>query len=107
LHYESGGKLPRPVTVIARAQLLSVRTLQPRYVVLGTKGSYVKYGVDVQEDQLKVIASPKDIHESNYGVEPESIWGTLEFLEADDLTITKSTCAQVDNLEGSRINLHS
>ncbi|KAJ7904388.1 hypothetical protein B0H14DRAFT_2662613 [Mycena olivaceomarginata] len=91
LHYESGGKLPRPVTVIARAQLLSVRTLQPRYVVLGTKGSYVKYGVDVQEDQLKVIASPKDIHESNYGVEPESIWGTLEFLEADDLTITKST----------------
>ncbi|KAJ7368167.1 hypothetical protein DFH08DRAFT_726531 [Mycena albidolilacea] len=91
LHYDSGGKLPRPVTVIARAQLLSVRTLQPRYVVLGTKGSYVKYGVDVQEDQLKVIASPKDIHESNYGVEPESIWGTLEFLEADDLTISKST----------------
>ncbi|KAJ6629128.1 hypothetical protein B0H10DRAFT_1988013 [Mycena sp. CBHHK59/15] len=82
--------LPRPVTAIARAQLLSVRSPQPRYMVLGTKGSYVKYGVDVQEDQLKVISTPNAIHEPGYGVEPESIWGTLECLEADDTTMTKS-----------------
>ncbi|KAJ7276265.1 hypothetical protein B0H12DRAFT_1084424 [Mycena haematopus] len=91
LNFEVGANLPRPVTVIARAQLLSVRSLQPRYVVLGTKGSYVKYGVDVQEDQLKVISAPAAIHERDYGVEPESIWGTLECLEADDVTMTKST----------------
>ncbi|KAJ7937184.1 hypothetical protein B0H13DRAFT_1944650 [Mycena leptocephala] len=90
MHYEAGGKLPRPVTAIARAQLLSVRALQPRYVILGTKGSYVKYGVDVQEDQLKVIATPSAIHEKDYGVEPEEIWGTLECLEVNDVTMTKS-----------------
>jgi len=93
LNFEAGGdlKLPRPVTVIARAQLLSVRSPQPRYVVLGTKGSYLKYGVDVQEDQLKVITTPMAIHEKDYGVEPESFWGTLEVLEADDITATKTT----------------
>lgn len=90
MHFEAGAKLPRPVTAIARAQLLSVRSPQPRYSVLGTKGSYVKYGVDVQEDQLKVISTPTVIHEKNYGVEPENIWGTLECLEEDDITMTKS-----------------
>ncbi len=90
MHYEADGKLSRPVTAIARAQLLSVRALQPRYVILGTKGSYVKYGVDVQEDQLKVIATPSAIHEKDYGVEPEEIWGTLECLEVNDVTMTKS-----------------
>lgn len=72
--------------------MLSVRSPQPRYAVLGTKGSYVKYGVDVQEDQLKAILTPNAIHEKGYGVEPESIWGTVECLEADDATMTKSTC---------------
>ncbi|KAJ7507663.1 hypothetical protein B0H11DRAFT_1967987 [Mycena galericulata] len=91
MHYDAGPNLPRPVTAIARAQLLSVRSPQPRYAVLGTKGSYVKYGVDVQEDQLKIITTPNAIHETGYGVEPESIWGTLECLEADDITTTKST----------------
>ncbi|KAJ7086756.1 hypothetical protein C8R44DRAFT_893551 [Mycena epipterygia] len=91
MHYDAGPNLPRPVTAIARAQLLSVRSPQPRYAVLGTKGSYVKYGVDVQEDQLKAILTPSAIHEKGYGVEPESIWGTVECLEADDATMTKST----------------
>ncbi|KAJ7068142.1 hypothetical protein C8F01DRAFT_1117000 [Mycena amicta] len=90
LHYPAGGKLPRPVTAIARAQLLSVRSPQPRYYLLGTKGSYVKYGVDIQEDQLKAISSPSDIDAETYGVEPESLWGTLECLEADDITMNKS-----------------
>nr|GAT54013.1 NAD binding rossmann fold [Mycena chlorophos] len=90
LHYDAGGKLPRPVTTVARAQLLSVRSPQPRYYVLGTKGSYVKYGVDVQEDQLNGIASPNEIHSERFGVEPESIWGTVECLEEDDLTMKKT-----------------
>ncbi|KAJ7499053.1 hypothetical protein FB451DRAFT_1204089 [Mycena latifolia] len=91
MHYDASPNLPRPVTAIARAQLTSVRSAQPRYTVLGTKGSYVKYGVDVQEDQLKVISTPSAIHEKGYGVEPESIWGVVECIEADDVTMTKST----------------
>ncbi|KAJ7047504.1 hypothetical protein C8F04DRAFT_1059091 [Mycena alexandri] len=90
MHFAAGGKLPRPVTVIARAQLTSVRALQPRYVVLGTKGSFVKYGVDIQEDQLKVISTPNAVHEKGYGVEPESIWGTVECIEEDDVTMNKT-----------------
>ncbi|KAJ7742463.1 hypothetical protein DFH07DRAFT_836550 [Mycena maculata] len=90
MHYQSGPNLSRPVTAIARAQLLSVRSPQPRYTILGTKGSYVKYGVDVQEDQLKVIPTPNSIHEATYGVEPEDIWGILQCIEADEVAITKS-----------------
>jgi len=58
--------------------------------VRGTKGTYTKYGLDVQEDQLKVISSPKAILEDQYGMEPEYLWGTVEKIEADDLTVTAS-----------------
>jgi hypothetical protein len=59
-------------------------------MVRGTQGAYIKYGLDVQEDQLKVISSPDAIHEEHYGKEPEHIWGTLENIEADYTTVTKS-----------------
>ena len=58
--------------------MLSVRDPQVRYVVRGTKGTFVKYGVDVQEDQLKVIPGPHDIFGSEYGKEPESIWAEVD-----------------------------
>lgn len=63
-----------------------------RYIVRGTQGTYIKYGLDVQEDQLKVISTPTAIHEEHYGKEPESQWGTLENIEADYITVTKSMC---------------
>ncbi|KAJ7781382.1 hypothetical protein B0H16DRAFT_1498218 [Mycena metata] len=75
MQFAAGGKLPRPVTVIARAQLTSVRALQPRYVVLGTKGSFLKFGVDIQEDQLKIISTPNAIHEIWHDVTTtKTIW---------------------------------
>jgi hypothetical protein len=52
-----------------------------RYVVRGTKGTFYKYGVDVQEDQLRVITDPTSIHESGFGREPEDIYGTVENLQ--------------------------
>ncbi|KAF7301390.1 NAD binding rossmann fold [Mycena indigotica] len=102
LHYAAGGRLTRPVTAIARAHFLSVRSPQPRYYIMGTKGSYIKYGVDVQEDQLKAISSPKAIHTDDFGVEPENLWGTLECLEADDVTMNKSLWPSE---KGSYVNL--
>ena len=90
MQYNTGPRNPLPLTVILRSHILSVRSPQVRYIVRGTQGSYIKYGIDVQEDQLKVISSPKAILESQYGKEPEDIWGTLEKIEADDLTVTKS-----------------
>ena len=68
---------------------MSVRSPQVRFIVRGTKGTYLKYGMDVQEGQLRVLSSPKAILEKEYGEEPEYLWGTIERIEADDLTVTK------------------
>lgn len=47
----------------------------------GTKGTFNKYGVDVQEDQLRAITDPTSIHESGFGREPRDIHGTVENLQ--------------------------
>lgn len=46
----------------------------PRFVVHGTQGSFVKWGLDPQEDALKAGAKFSD---AGFGEEPESQWGTL------------------------------
>jgi len=102
-HYPAGPKRPHPFTAILRAHILSVRSPQLRYMVRGTQGTYIKYGLDVQEDQLKVISTPEAILEVQYGKEPESIWGTLENIEADGITVTKSIWPSID--AGSYIEL--
>ncbi|KAF8914061.1 hypothetical protein CPB84DRAFT_1758277 [Gymnopilus junonius] len=90
MHYNTGPRDNLPLTVILRSHILSVRSPQVRYIVRGTQGTFVKYGIDVQEDQLKVISTPKAILEEPYGLEQEEIWGTVERIEADELTVTKA-----------------
>jgi hypothetical protein len=80
LHYPVGPNRPNPLTAILRGHILSVRSKQLRYLVRGTKGTFEKYGVDVQEDQLKVIVDPTMIHEFGFGKETEKIWGKIENL---------------------------
>jgi scyllo-inositol 2-dehydrogenase (NADP+) len=53
---------------------LLVREEGPRYVLHGSKGSFVKSGIDIQEDQLKMGMLPKD---SGFGIEPADKWGLL------------------------------
>ncbi|TFY80813.1 hypothetical protein EWM64_g3195 [Hericium alpestre] len=84
LRYSAGAVSRHPFTAILRAHILSVRAIQPRFTVRGTKGTYLKFGVDVQEDQLKAIPSFNDIQEKGFGVEPEAIWGTVENLQPTD-----------------------
>ena len=88
LHYPprpaAKGLQPTSFTAILRGHILSVRSPQVRYVVRGTQGTYFKYGVDVQEDQLKVISGPAAIVQSEtYGVEPKEIYGTVENLDGE------------------------
>ncbi|KAF8076238.1 hypothetical protein FPV67DRAFT_1470921 [Lyophyllum atratum] len=90
-HYPASPARPYPFTAILRAHILSVRSPQLRYIVRGIQGTYTKYGLDIQEDQLKVIPTPQAILEETYGKEPESIWGTVENIEADNVTVRKST----------------
>jgi len=47
---------------------------RPRFALHGTKGSFVKYGIDPQEAVLRAGGMPTD---SGYGIEPDSHWGVL------------------------------
>lgn len=79
-HYSAGKVSKHPFTAILRAHILSVQKPQPRYIVRGTKGTYIKYGIDIQEDQLKAIAQPTDIFAEGHGLEPRQIWGRIDNL---------------------------
>lgn len=52
-----------------------VKEQGPHFTILGTKGSFTKYGMDVQEKNLKNGLMPKDFED--WGVEPESLWGNI------------------------------
>ena len=59
--------------VSVRASYL-VREETPRYYIHGTEGSFVKYGIDPQEEMLKAGASPLV---QEWGREGEAMWGTV------------------------------
>ncbi|RZS95873.1 oxidoreductase [Cecembia calidifontis] len=51
----------------------------PKFLVLGEKGSYVKYGLDVQEKAFKAGEIPEG---PNWGLENAEAWGTLHLENA-------------------------
>ena len=55
---------------------------RPRFVLIGSAGSFVKSGLDVQESQLDAGLSP---HDPAYGQEPEERWG--RFGTGEDTTL--------------------
>lgn len=48
----------------------------PRFRVLGSKGAYVSYGLDVQEDQLRIEAL-RPSAEGEWGAYPVDMWGSV------------------------------
>jgi predicted dehydrogenase len=52
-----------------------VREPGPRFALHGTGGSFVKHGMDPQEEALKRGLTPAA---PNWGEEPEERWGTLD-----------------------------
>jgi predicted dehydrogenase len=66
--------------VTAKAGVMSVESEQLRYWVRGTKGSFKKFHLDVQEDQLKAGQKPGD---KGFGVENDSMSGMLTVLDGD------------------------
>jgi scyllo-inositol 2-dehydrogenase (NADP+) len=60
------------VKVLLKAGNLVCET-GPRFVLHGTGGSYVKYGMDPQEEALKNGGSP---NQPDWGAEPQAAWGT-------------------------------
>ena len=61
------------LNVIVKSSYL-VREPGPQYILHGVNGSFIKYGIDPQEEALKEGKMPNGI---NWGKEPESFWGKL------------------------------
>jgi predicted dehydrogenase len=78
----TGGKVDDYYNIIMRyddlhANLKSgylVREEGPRYIVHGTQGSFLKWGLDPQEADLKAGMYPD---EPAWGTEPKQLWGKL------------------------------
>ena len=83
LHYEN-------LEVVLHASSFSA-VPNCRFRVEGTKGSYVKYGLDVQEEQLKDGVSPND---SSYGLEGEEGFGRLYSEASSELIESEQGCYQ-------------
>jgi scyllo-inositol 2-dehydrogenase (NADP+) len=66
LHYDG-------LSVTLKATMLA-REPGPRFTLHGTEGSFVKHGLDPQEDALKLGGSPAS---EGWGREPEEHWGII------------------------------
>ncbi len=67
LHYER-------LKVTLKVGML-VKIPSPRYILLGENGSFVKYGMDVQEDDLAAGLTP--LNKENWGQEPKELHGRI------------------------------
>ncbi len=53
----------------------------PHFLIHGTKGSFVKYGMDPQETRLRGENVPRGLDwGADWGEEPEELWGTLSMV---------------------------
>jgi scyllo-inositol 2-dehydrogenase (NADP+) len=65
---------------MARARIIAFAP-GPHFLIHGTKGSFIKYGVDPQEARLRGNDFPQGTDwGADWGDEAESLWGTLSLL---------------------------
>jgi scyllo-inositol 2-dehydrogenase (NADP+) len=81
-----------------------VREPGPRFILHGTDGSFLKWGIDPQEEELKRGGIPGS---ANWGCEPESNWGRIhsgtgKFRRKSKYpTLPGSYLAFYDNVQGA------
>ena len=90
-----------PMRVHLSCSLL-VREPTPRYTLHGTRGSFVKYGIDVQEDQLKAGILPAHDH---FGEDPAEQHGLLH-TETSGLTVRGPVQTRTGHWMGLFDNMH-
>jgi predicted dehydrogenase len=76
LHYPHGLRAVLQSSILAAAP-------RPRFVLLGTQGSFVKQTFDPQEGNLRRGLIPTD---AAWGAEPEENWGVLTVPSGDTFT---------------------
>ena len=86
LHY------PCNLRAVLRSSILAAAP-RPRFVLLGTRGSFVKQTFDPQENNLRYGKIPV---EGPWGAEPEENWGVLTAPAGDSLTQRRVPSAVCD-----------
>jgi predicted dehydrogenase len=89
LRWEAGAHAP--LRVVLHATTLAAHPA-PRYIVHGTNGSYVKHGVDPQEDALRAGGRPTD---AGWGADP--IEGELTLCTSDGYLKTRKLPTRAGN----------
>jgi predicted dehydrogenase len=88
--------------VILKAGML-VKELGPQYIIHGDKGSFIKYGLDVQEEALKEGQIPNEM--PKWGEESENLWGKLN-LDADGAGIITRVKSEIGDYRGYYENVY-
>jgi scyllo-inositol 2-dehydrogenase (NADP+) len=86
LHYSNG------MRAVLRSSILAAAP-RPRFVLLGTKGSFLKQSFDPQENNLRRGDIPTD---SAWGAEPEENWGVLTVPVGDSFEQRRVPSANCD-----------
>ncbi len=93
---------PAGLKVTLKGAML-VKVPGPTYVLYGDHGTFIKYGMDVQEAELKKGGRPDT--SPNWGIEPESIWGKLTY-EQDGKDITETVKSEEGHYEDLFQNMY-
>lgn len=80
-----------------------VREQGPHFILHGDQGSFIKYGMDVQEAALKAGLSPQSI--SDWGMEPQELWGSLN-TTYQDLHVQGKIESEAGNYRGLYENVY-
>jgi predicted dehydrogenase len=94
--YDIRMKYPKHYAITKSSYL--VREPGPRYVIHGIKGSFIKYGLDPQEQALKDGVSPITL---TWGTEPSEWWGALN-TEINSLHYT----GKIETLPGNYLEFY-
>lgn len=83
---------PRGMRAVLRSSILAAAP-RPRFVLLGTQGSFVKQTFDPQENNLRQGTIPPT---GPWGAEPEENWGVLAVPEGDKFARRRIPSASCD-----------
>ncbi|MCM4160704.1 oxidoreductase [Antarcticibacterium flavum] len=64
-----------------------VKGKTPTFLIHGTKGSFIKYGQDPQEEKLKAGFKPAGA--KDWGLEPKESWGSIDTIDEMGFLISK------------------
>ncbi|KAJ9125727.1 hypothetical protein QFC24_002511 [Naganishia onofrii] len=82
MHYPTStpASTPYPLMVTLQASMIRAQDPQPRFNITGDKGSFIKFGLDPQESEMRVWKpeSGRIVGDDKWGYEEEEMYGELQ-----------------------------